>query len=290
MIIDYLLKMDSPSNRTMMKATLHLFYDMNDVTLNWKKVGKYMGETVAVKKTRAYNHEEIKKLVDVSDIRFKAIILLLASTGIRIGAIPALEIRNLERVENIYKVTVYENSKEEYITFCTSECSNAIDEYLEYRSRNGEKITQESPLFRLVFQFGNIQRQRIKGITLIALNNAFENLRIRIGLSERDHVNPFNRKAIARYHGFRKFFTTQLVNSKVNPEIREMLLGHKIGLASAYYRPSEEEILTEYEKAIDALTINPENRLKRRVEKLEVERSQFDQLAAKIASLERKIR
>jgi hypothetical protein len=32
-----------------------------------------------------------------------------------------------------------------------------------------------------------------------------------------------------------------LVNSKVNPEIREMLLGHKIGLAAAYYRPVFEE-------------------------------------------------
>lgn len=43
-------------------------------------------------------------------------------------------------------------------------------------------------------------------------------------------------------HGFRKFFTTQLINSKVNPEIREMLFGHKIGLASYYYRPSVDEM------------------------------------------------
>jgi chromosome segregation ATPase len=47
-----------------------------------------------------------------------------------------------------------------------------------------------------------------------------------------------------------------------------MLLGHKIGLASAYYRPTEDEILTEYEKAIDNLTIDPANRLRKKVEKL----------------------
>ena len=57
-------------------------------------------------------------------------------------------------------------------------------------------------------------------------------------------------------HGFRKFFTTQLVNSKVNAEIREMLLGHKIGLVSCYYRPTVEEMYGEYEKAIDNLTIS----------------------------------
>ena len=63
-------------------------------------------------------------------------------------------------------------------------------------------------------------------------------------------------------HGFRKFFTTQLVNSNVNPEIREMLLGHKIGLASAYYRPTEKDMLNEYMKAVPLLTISNEERLK----------------------------
>jgi integrase len=46
-------------------------------------------------------------------------------------------------------------------------------------------------------------------------------------------------------HGFRKFFTTQLINSKVNPEIKEMLLGHKIGLGSCYYKPTVEEMYEE---------------------------------------------
>ena len=67
-------------------------------------------------------------------------------------------------------------------------------------------------------------------------------------------------------HGFRKFFTTQLVNSKVNPEIREMLLGHKIGLASSYYKPTSNEMMSEYEKAIDNLTIDPANRLQRKID------------------------
>jgi hypothetical protein len=30
-------------------------------------------------------------------------------------------------------------------------------------------------------------------------------------------------KEVKAGHGFRKFFTTQLINSEVNPEIREML-------------------------------------------------------------------
>jgi hypothetical protein len=69
--------------------------------------------------------------------------------------------------------------------------------------------------------------------------------------------------------------TTQLVNSKVNPEIREVLLGHKIGLAGVYYKPSEDDFLEEYLKAVNNLTINEENRLKMKVEKLEIEKSEM---------------
>jgi hypothetical protein len=53
-----------------------------------------------------------------------------------------------------------------------------------------------------------------------------------------------------------------MVRAKVSAEAREMLLGHSIGLNKAYYRPDESEILQEYLKAVDLLTINEENRLK----------------------------
>ena len=69
-----------------------------------------------------------------------------------------------------------------------------------------------------------------------------------------------------------------------------MLLGHSIGLAAAYYKPTENEMLDEYMKAVDNLTINPENRLRRKVEKLEVEKSQIDSLAKEIELLKRNFR
>jgi hypothetical protein len=71
------------------------------------------------------------------------------------------------------------------------------------------------------------------------------------------------------------------VNSKVNPEIREMLLGHKIGLASCYYRPTQDEMYQEYLKAVDLLTINEENRLKLKLEqRVQIEKSQIEALKA----------
>jgi hypothetical protein len=87
--------------------------------------------------------------------------------------------------------------------------------------------------------------------------------------------------AVRACHSLRKWTTTQLINSKVNPEIREMLLGHSIGLASSYYRPTEQEMFEEYQKAENALTIDPTQRLVRENKQLKFENSQMSDLAAK---------
>jgi hypothetical protein len=106
------------------------------------------------------------------------------------------------------------------------------------------------------------------------------NILIKSGLRVVDSTK-YNRKDVALAHGFRKFFTTQLINSKVNPEIREMLLGHRIGLASCYYRPTQDEIYQEYLKALSLLTIDGENRLKLELEqRVQIEKSQIESLKA----------
>ena len=83
---------------------------------------------------------------------------------------------------------------------------------------------------------------------------------------------------------------TQAVKSKMNPEIREMLLGHKIGLASAYYRPTEEVMYQEYEKAIDNFTIDPSNRLQRKLDTVQQENSQVVKLALEIEKIKEYMR
>ena len=71
---------------------------------------------------------------------------------------------------------------------------------------------------------------------------------------------------------------------------RRMLEGHSIGIDQHYCKPSEADLLDEYMKGVDNLTINPENRLRRKVEKLEVEASQLQRLQAAVTALEQKIK
>jgi hypothetical protein len=79
-----------------MAAIFHLT-DMNDVLLNKRKIAKFQGEEKKMNKDRGYTHEEIKLLTDTGDYRFRALVLLLSSTGARLGSIPPLLYRHLER-------------------------------------------------------------------------------------------------------------------------------------------------------------------------------------------------
>ncbi len=271
-----------------MCAIFH-FFDMNDILLNKKKIAKFTGENKKMNKDRAYTHDEIKRLADTGDFRFKAIVLLLASTGIRLGSIPSLTMRHLERKGDIYKVTIYENTNEEYVCFTTPEASRAIDQYLEYRTRALEIITPDSPLIRNDFNIDSIEKVRkySKPIAYQTLKNLIYSRLIKAGLVEKPELQPnrSKRHPVPLSHGFRKFWMNQAVNAKLNPEIREMLLGHRIGLASSYYRPTEEEIRLEAEKATDLLTINPENRLKRKVETLESKQDEIAMLRKELEPL-----
>lgn len=53
---------------------------------------------------RGYTHEEIQKVLEFSDQRLKTAFLVLASTGIRIGALQSIRISDQERIDNLYKL------------------------------------------------------------------------------------------------------------------------------------------------------------------------------------------
>lgn len=281
-------------------AAVCKYYRMNDVILNTNKINQYLPEFRKSKKDRAYRYEEIHRLLDVADERTRAIILLLASSGMRVGGIPGLRLRNLERVDSypgFYKITDYDGYKEEYVTFCTPECAKAIDEYLKMREQYGEKLSPESFLIREQFDirdpFAISNCRQVKSnviskkLIYIAERSVIRHREILVEGSGKKSAEI--RKDVPIAHGFRKFFTTQLVEADLKTELRWLLEGHKLkGNDSHYIRVTEERLQQEYEKAINLLTINAENRLKRKIEVLEVEKSKVDALTAKIEKLEKK--
>ena len=72
---------------------------------------------------------------------------------------------------------------------------------------------------------------------------------------------------VMKTHGIRKFTITQMKKAQLDYSDREFLVGHKVsrGLDNNYDRTSEDDRLSQYLKAMDLLTISPENRLRKLV-------------------------
>ncbi len=314
-IIDFIILMKKQENKGYFAIRNHIsaifaFYKINDIVLNVNKISRFIPVKKKANRDRAYTHEEIHKLLEIVDERMRTVILLLASTGMRVGAIPLLRLRNLKKVElysignhdcesEIYKITVYENYQEEYFTFTTPECAKAINQYLEMRERYGEKLDEHSFLIREQFDIRDpFAIRKPVAIKPISLSNKIRDIVIRAGLRSVGEPDPDPdikagsiRKEVPIAHGFRKFFTTQLVEADVKTELRWLLEGHNLkGNDSNYVRTTEKRLQQEYEKAINDLTINEENRLKMQVKKLEVEKSQLEILTKDVAMLKRKMR
>src|SRR5919198_6096575 len=56
-------------------------------------------------------------------------------------------------------------------------------------------------------------------------------------------------------HGFRKFYKSR-AEQVMKPINVEITMGHNIGVSKSYYKPTEHEVLEDYLKAKDSLTIN----------------------------------
>jgi len=66
----------------------------------------------------------------------------------------------------------------------------------------------------------------------------------------------------------------------------ELLMGHSTGISDSYYRPNENELLTDYLNAVSDLTLLPENRQKLELLRQEERISALESEQAKVKHLE----
>jgi integrase len=237
------------------------FLEFNEIALPWNKIAKFLPNDVT-NSYRSYTKEEIKKLLSIADPRDRCIILLMASSGIRVGAIQTLKVKSVKRLDgDVGIVTVYPESKDSvYATLVTPEFLTSLDEYLKYRKSQGEKITGESWLIRDKFATFSKKTNKPTPPSNKSINKQMRFLVRKAGLPL-EELQPD--------HSLRKFFNTALMNSDVAFTFKELLMGHSVKLDNVYYdkdsEKSQQKILLEYMKAIDALTINDEYRLKKKI-------------------------
>jgi site-specific recombinase XerD len=186
---------------------------MNDVRINKEKLAKFLGESVKKNDDRGYTTLEIKTLLDNCDLRMKVVVLTLATTGMRIGALCELKLSDVVKIpkQGVYKFTIYKNTNEQSICFCGPECSSYIDSYFEYRSRTGERLDadpEHTPFIREQFDVNDIEqvRKHTKPVSKKTIANILQSLVVKSGLRTVNHNFTYReRHPVAVAHGFRKW-------------------------------------------------------------------------------------
>jgi integrase len=268
-----------PSTISNYYKPVKLFCEVNDILINWKFISRGIPRGKHASDDRTPTLEEIHQLLKYPDVRIKPIVLFMISSGVRIGAWDYLKWKHITPCEDeehnviAAKVVVYAGEPEQYYCFITSEAYNALKSWMKYCSSYGEKITSESWVMRNLWKTTNmpfgarsgsaIHPIRLKNEavrTLLCRALLHQNIRSELKSGQRHHE-------FKSAHGFRKFFKTRCENI-MGPANIELLMGHNIGLAKSYYKPTEKELLSDYLKASDLLTIDEENKLRRTLDEL----------------------
>lgn len=316
LILEYMLHhIDRAAKKLISKSTVRNFYkpiklfcDMNGIVFNSRVITRGIPSGSENSNDRIPTREEIRNMLQYPDRRLKPITYTMLSSGIRIGAWEYLKWKNIIPIydENkkivAAKIIVYDGEPERYFSFITPEAYLALKDWMNFRTNQGEKISNESWLMRDLWNTGQILiksknsnlKKGTSGNVTVPKKAGADSIRMIFTRAWRiQNIRPYTldmnckrRHEFKTTHSFRKFFETRALEHMKLLNVK-LLMGHDTGLEKSYYRPTEKEILQDYLNVIDLLTVNEENRLKRKVEILEIEKSQIERIELKLQLLEK---
>jgi integrase len=265
--------------------------------VDFDEIRKTLGDDESEHDDQPYDNELVRKLMQAADLRKKVIIGVLATSGIRRGAIASLKLKHAhkmtipESTTETYALDIYANSKKDrYATFITPEVSALLDAYLKARVAAGEVLSPDSPLIREQYDptanraadTENVNKPR--HVTTSTVAQLVTALIIQAGLKD-----EIRKRKIHAMHAFRKHVYTELIKAGVKEVNVKRIIGHSTGLGRNYDRQTLEDMLKDYAKVIPALTISNEPELQRQVEKLRVELSDVSALKAEMYRMKQEL-
>jgi integrase len=246
-----------------------LFCEMNRVSsvINWKILSRGLPRGRQAVNDRAPTVEELKRLVEYPDRRIKAIVYVMVSSGIRLGAWDSLKWIHVVPIENddgaplAARLVVYPGDREEYYTFISGEALFALNEWMEFRASYGEQISGDSWLMRDLWQTSNVDLHSKHGLATCpkklkssGIKRLLERALWEQGI--RSVLPPgVKRHEWKAAHGLRKYYKSHAEQGMRAINV-EKTMGHDIGISESYYKPTEKEVAEDYLKAVDLLTIN----------------------------------
>jgi|APSaa5957512535_1039671.scaffolds.fasta_scaffold10145_6 hypothetical protein len=277
-------------------------FEMNDVTIQWKRIYTTFPEHDNISDSRGWSRDEIQKMLRHTNGSIDtAIILVAASSGIRVGGfdiswkdiVPIysidgnLKLDITESQEENASITcamirIYSGTSEGYPAFITPEAYESLMDYKSDWIRDvGREPKPDEPIFK---KEGILPRRA----TVVSIKKRVDRVVRRSGFRNVP-VKSKKRYEVPIMNGFRRFWnkTCKESISKDSPLgsliKKEFMMGHAglIKLDKNYFQTHTLELAEEYLNVIPNLTISSEKRLrlenKKKTEKIEkLERQQME--------------
>ena len=277
---DYLNPTSVPSHFMSIRKLL----DMSGISMPWKRIYATFPEKDNILDTRGWTREEIAAmLVHARDPMDKALVLLLASSGVRVGALDQLNWGDLTPVYReedgrltadpggggevaCVALSIYSGSPESYTAFATPEAYRALVQYgRTWAEMMGRQPKPGDPVFLAT-------KTLPRRTTGPALAKRVRRMVDKAGLRETDSGSgggKGKRYETQLMHGFRKFFNKTcreaLSGDSLAALIRaEYMMGHRglVSLDQNYFKTGMLEMAAEYVKVVADLTIDDADRLR----------------------------
>jgi len=200
----------------------------------------------------------LAELLHHVDARGKAFILLLASSGLRLGEALNLtwaDIKVPDRTKYLDKpASVYVRTSktgQSRTTFITRECEAALDEWKKVYSDYREFATKRSENLKTPSREKKRRDDNVFPFTRTSVYAMWDAALKKAGHFNRD---AGTQRLQMNLHRLRNFFSVQVAGA-VGTQVSEVLLGHSDQYGGAYTGRSPEQLESEYLKAEYMLTI-----------------------------------
>lgn len=237
----------------------------------------------------------MKKWIAARDRRVKFAVLMMSACGMRLDAWKYLQYKHIKPIMRDEKIVcasilIYAGELEQYTTFITPEAYEALEEWMETRKREGEKIHEDSWLIRkdwtrgLGFGAANPENHTVPTRSVKKMLD--KSLREQGIRGKPRTISGAVGYEFSTVHSLRKWFHTKALQGGMNILSLEMLMAHETGLPAHYIRPTEPQLLEEYLKVADYLTVNKQVVMEQVSENQQQLVFQMESKDKRIASLE----
>jgi len=242
--------------------TIHSFLRLCDVTFTDKQIKQLKNQLPkggVMTMEDDMDTETIRNLIQHTDIKGKALILCLASGGMRVGEL--LQIRcedvDLTSIPAVLKIrakTEHGKTKngEGRITFISSEATAAVREWMKIRAAYLASVANKGTGLKNRTTPKDINDPRLFPFSGNTVNELFREAVIAV--FGKNAVDPNTLRSTHHVHQLRKFFLSQL-SLAVSKEIAECLAGHTGYLTGNYRRYTVAQLKEEYLKGEHTLYI-----------------------------------